>query len=126
MKEEIRNRCHLPQAATAADYPWYFHYEMGKALAEKKDWQRALDSYIEALDHRDRPKKESRIYGMWFIDYYPYYNIGLAHFHLQNWKCADSAFRLSKMLEDMPVGSEEFRNLQDLQAQTEAKITAEQ
>lgn len=112
MKEDIRLRCELPKADERT-YPWYYHYELGLALSSKNDWQRALDSFLTALDHRDRPQKFTRIYGMWFIDYYPYYNIGLAHYHLQNWKCAESSFRLSQMFEDIPRSSNEFRNLQD-------------
>jgi tetratricopeptide (TPR) repeat protein len=112
MKEDIRLRCELPKADERS-YPWYYHYELGLALSSRSDWQRALDSFLTALDHRDRPQKFTRIYGMWFIDYYPYYNIGLAHYHLQNWKCAESSFRLSQMFEDIPRNTNEFRNLQD-------------
>ena len=112
MKEDIRLRCELPKADERS-YPWYYHYELGLALSSRNDWQRALDSFLVALDHHDRPQKFTRIYGMWFIDYYPYYNIGLAHYHLQNWKCAESSFRLSQMFEDIPRGSSESRNLQD-------------
>lgn len=123
MKEEIRKSCNLPPTAEES-YPWYFHYELGKALENKQDWQRALDSFLLALDHRERPRKSSRIYGMWFIDYYPYYNIGMAHFRLQNWKCADSAFRLSQMFEDIPADSSTFRDLQEMKAEAEEKLFA--
>lgn len=120
MKEDIRNRCNLPKADEES-YPWYYHYELGLAFEGKHDWQRALDSFLAALDHRDQPQRYSRIYGMWFIDYYPYYNIGKAHMNLQNWQCASSAFRLSQMFEDMPRNSPDFLNLQDLLAESESK-----
>ena len=121
MKEEIRLRCRLPKADEHS-YPWYYHYELGIAMKGKDDWQRALDSFISALDDRDRPQKFSRIYGMWFIDYYPYYYIGLAHYHLGNWKCADASFLLSQMMEDIPKDSVEFRNLLEFKADTEKHI----
>lgn len=121
LKEEIRQKCKLPKADERS-YPWYYHYELGLALKGKDDWQRALDSFISALDNRDRPQKFSRIYGMWFIDYYPYYYVGLAHYHLGNWKCADSSFQLSQMMEDIPKNSEEFRNLVELKADSEKHI----
>lgn len=123
MKEGIRKSCNLPVAADES-YPWYFHYELGKAFENKQDWQRALDSFLLALDHRDQPKRGSRTYGMWFIDYYPYYNIGLAHFRLSNWKCADDAFKLSQMFEDLPADSEQSRQLQEMKAEAEQKIIA--
>lgn len=121
LKEEIRKQCRLPKADERT-YPWYYHYELGLALKQKDDWQRALDSFISALDNRDRPQKFSRIYGMWFIDYYPYYYIGLAHYHLGNWKCADSSFQLSQMMEDIPKDSVEFRDLAEFKADSEKHI----
>lgn len=111
LKEEVRQRCKLP-VADERNYPWYYHYELGLAMEHRNDWQRALDSFINALDDRDQPKKFSRIYGMWYVDYYPYYNIGLAHYHLQNWECAANSFKLSQMLEDLPKDSAEYRLLE--------------
>jgi hypothetical protein len=110
MKEQIRQQCNLPKAEEGS-YPWYYHYELGLALQNKHDWQRALDSFISALDRHDQPKRASRIYGMWFLNYYPYYNIGLANYHLGNWKCASESFRLSQTLEDIPVNAPEHKNL---------------
>lgn len=124
MKEEIRTRCSLPKASDES-YPWYFHYELGKELENKGDWQRALESFIQALDHRDRPRKSSRIYGMWFVDYYPYYNIGLAHYRLQNWKCADNAFQLSQIYEDIPPDSSESGKLQEMRTEVQQKLLTE-
>jgi tetratricopeptide (TPR) repeat protein len=121
MKEDIRQRCNLPRADEHT-YPWYYHYELGLGLKQKNDWQRALDSFISALDFRDRPQRFSRIYGMWFIDYYPYYNIGLAHYHLQNWKCAEDSFRLSQMLEDLPTNSTDFKNMMQMKSEAESHL----
>ena len=110
MKEQIRRQCNLPKA-NEGSYPWYYHYELGLALQNKNDWQRALDSFLSALDRHDQPKRASRIYGMWYLDYYPYYNIGLANYHLGNWKCASESFRLSQTLENIPANTREYRNL---------------
>jgi tetratricopeptide (TPR) repeat protein len=121
LKEDIRQRCNLPKADERT-YPWYYHYELGLVLKKKNDWQRALDSFISALDFRDRPQKFSRIYGMWFIDYYPYYNIGLAHYHLRNWKCAEDSFRLSQMLEDLPSGSAEHKSMEQMKSEVERNL----
>ncbi len=122
MKEDIRQRCNLPKADEHT-YPWYYHYELGLGLKQKNDWQRALDSFISALDFRDRPQKFSRIYGMWFIDYYPYYNIGLAHYHLQNWKCAEDSFRLSQMFEDLPSSSADYKKMLEMKSEAEGHLS---
>ena len=121
IKEEIRMRCNLPKASEIT-YPWYYHYELGVALQKHKDWQRSLDSLIASLDRRDRPQKFTRIYGMWFIDYYPYYNIGVAHYNLQNWKCAVQSFQLSRMFEDLRNDSVESFRLRELQTFAEQKL----
>jgi tetratricopeptide (TPR) repeat protein len=63
LKEQVRQRCKLPQADEKT-YPWYYHYELGLAMEHRSDWQRALESFLHALDDRDQPKKFSRIYGM--------------------------------------------------------------
>jgi tetratricopeptide (TPR) repeat protein len=121
MKEDIRQRCNLPKADERT-YPWYYHYELGLGLKQKNDWQRALDSFISALDFRDKPQRFSRIYGMWFIDYYPYYNIGLAHYHLQNWKCAEDSFRLSQMFEDLPSNSQDYKKMMQMKSEAESHL----
>lgn len=121
MKEDIRQRCNLPHADEKT-YPWYYHYELGLGLKQKSDWQRALDSFISALDFRDRPQRFSRIYGMWFIDYYPYYNIGLAHYHLKNWKCAEDSFRLSQIFEDLPSNSPDYKKMMEMKSEVESHL----
>lgn len=121
MKEQVRRQCKLPKKDERS-YPWYYHYELGLALQQKNDWQRALDSFISALDRQEQPKKSARIYGMWFLDYYPYYNIGLAHYRLQNWKCAAESFRLSQTLEDISTNKKEFRSLLEYQDEAERHL----
>jgi tetratricopeptide (TPR) repeat protein len=121
MKDQIRRQCNLPKGDEGV-YPWYYHYELGLALQRKNDWQRALDSFLFALDRRDHPGKASRIYGMWFVDYYPYYNIGLAHYHLKNWKCATESFRLSQMFENIPNSTREFRDLLEYRSDAESHL----
>ena len=121
IKEEIRTHCRLPKE-NEISYPWYYHYELGLAMQKRKDWQRALDSFLTSLERRDHPQKSTRIYGMWFIDYFPYYNIGLAHYNLKNWKCAVQSFRLSQMMEDIPTNSVQFYRLRELDSEAEQQL----
>ena len=121
IKNEIRTRCNLPPADDIT-YPWYYHYEVGLAMQKHRDWQRALDSMLTALDRRERPQKYTRIYGMWFIDYFPYYNIGLAHYHLKNWKCAVQSFRLSQMFEDIPRDAVQSYRLRELELEAQQRL----
>ncbi|MGH9856712.1 MAG: hypothetical protein ACRD4B_02595, partial [Acidobacteriota bacterium] len=70
-------------------------------------------------DRRERPQKFTRIYRMWYIDYFPYYNIGLAHYNLKNWNCAVQSFKLSQMFEDIPRDSVQSYRLRELSVEAE-------
>ncbi len=115
ISEQVRHRGNIPQMEFHS-YPWYYHYELGLEMKKKNDWQRALESFLDALDHRQKPSKLARTYGVWFINYHPYYEIGLAHYHLGNWSCAVNAFQLSENLETLPPKSSAIRELQTLKA----------
>ena len=124
ISEQLRHRCKIPQMDFHS-YPWYYHYELGMIMKKKSDWQRALDSFLDALDHRQRPAKLARTYGVWFINYHPYYEIGVAHYHLGNWSCAANAFQLSEQLETLPTDSREARELKSLKADALQRIESD-
>jgi tetratricopeptide (TPR) repeat protein len=114
---ELKTRCNLV-SSDSASFPWYYYYEVGLAMADKNDWQRALDHFLEALDRRHEPAKFGRTYGVWFIHYHPYYQIGRAHYHLKNWDCALHAFSLSERFESFTRNSSEPEKLKMMKAST--------
>jgi tetratricopeptide (TPR) repeat protein len=116
IRGQVLRRCALASDAKD-DLPWYFHYEYGVELMEAGDSQRALDALILAATHREESKRQSRMYGMWFTDYLPYYQIAQAHSKLGNWRCAIDAMRISARYgEYSPVdaGFQEYSDLQKL------------
>jgi len=117
IRNQVLRRCALTQNTAQSQLPWYFHYEFGLELLNQGDPQRALDALIVAANLREDSKRNSRMYGMWFTNYLPYYQIALAHTKLGNWRCAMDALRVStKNSEFLPRdrGYEEFTDLEKM------------
>ena len=114
LRAEVLQRCQLRPETDAASAPWYFHYELGKALEGQGDPQRALDAFVEAALRRERSAREARIYGMWFTDYYPYFHIARSHARLGNWECAEDALRVSQREGEMKDREHEMAELRAL------------
>lgn len=98
LQKDVLSRCHLSAANARRQAPWYYHYELGLALARHGDNQRALDALIEAAEDKPEPQPLARTYGVWFLDYLPYLAIAKAHARLGNRECALDALALSQRL----------------------------
>ncbi len=117
IKSQVLRRCALSGKGPTDEMPWYFHYEFGLDLMAAGDPQRALDELILAANLREDSKRNSRMYGMWFTNYLPYFQIAQAHSKLGNWQCAMDAMRVSaKQSEYSPVdpGYDQYSDLQKL------------
>ena len=108
LRSKIEERCGFGGTDDHSRLAWYFHYEMGLALAERDDPQRALDSLILAVDRRPAPQRGARMYGMWFTDYLPYYQIARAHNALSNWECALDALEVSRKMGEIDENDDEY------------------
>jgi hypothetical protein len=97
--------------------PWYFHYQMGVDLMAAGDDRRALNAFITGAKLREESSRDSRMYGMWYVDYLPYYQIARVHTRLGNWENARDAIRVSDSLGEfspLDQGYEEYTTLQNL------------
>lgn len=73
----------LATAATplhTADEPWYYYYDQALRLIERSDWQGAVENLEMALAEKDESSANARTYGMRFITYLPYYQLGVAYY----------------------------------------------
>jgi len=113
-RREVLTRCRLPVDTRDARAPWYYHYELGQELAKRGDPQRALDAYVEAALRRASPERHARLYGMWFTNYRPYYEIARSHARLENWACARSALEVSARYGEVGPGDPDFQEFQAL------------
>jgi tetratricopeptide (TPR) repeat protein len=122
LRAEVLARCQLKPETRPQEAPWYFHYELGRALFRQGDPQRALDALIEAASRRGDPGHGARIYGMWFMDYLPYLEIARAHARLGNWDCAQNALEYSRQAREVSEHDKEFAEFRSLALETESHL----
>ena len=124
LRKDILEKCDLPADTPVSEAPWYANYELGLALERKGDYTRALTHFIDAVSDRPNPQKQARMYGMWLVDYYPYFHIARSHTRLENWECARNAIEISQRLGEIPNDAPEVNELVSLQRETEKKLSA--
>jgi len=96
IRAQVLKRCALSGKLDQNKLPWYFHYEFGLELMDAGDSRRALESFVLGANVRENPQRGKRMYGMWFIDYIPYYRIAFAHAKLGQWESARDALVTSR------------------------------
>lgn len=114
LRQKVLVQCGLVDARDSL--PWYFHFEFGRALLEAGDARRAVVQLTQAVDLNPVPRADKRLYGMWFTDYLPYFQLAEAHAKLDNWPCAAHAMQLSKSTGEAALGRvapERVRALQE-------------
>ena len=122
LRRDVFARSDLPLDTKFSDAPWYANYELGLQLERKGDYSRALTHFIGAVAHRPNPQRQARMYGMWLIDYYPYFHIARSHVRLENWQSAKNALDISARLGEIPKGAPELSEYLSLQRVTEQKL----
>lgn len=118
LRQDVMTKCNLPPDSKLSQTPWYARYELGLELERKGDYPRALNQLIDAVTLRPNPQTHARMYGMWLIDYYPYFHIARAHVRLQNWLCAKNALDISQKVNEIPPPAPEFAEFLALQQET--------
>jgi tetratricopeptide (TPR) repeat protein len=122
LRNDVLTKCDLPLDTKLGAAPWYANYELGLQLERKGDYSRALTHFIDAVAQRPDPQKQARMYGMWMIDYYPYFHIARSHVRLENWQCAKNALEISQRLTEIPGTAPELTELLSLQRETEREL----
>ena len=74
---------------------WFNNYENAKKAVEKGEWNQAVEYLRAALAEKDKPALKAKTYGLRFVEYLPYYYLGLAYYRLRLYKEARGAFNLS-------------------------------
>ena len=122
LRNDVITHCNLPQETKLADLPWYARYELALELERKGDYPRALRQLIDAVAVRPNPQRRARTYGMWLVDYYPYFHIAREHIRLENWECARNAMEISQRLGEIPTDAPEINELMAMQQQAARKL----
>ena len=124
LRSDVLAKCDLPPDTKLGSAPWYANYELGLELERNGDYSRALTHFIDAVASRPNPQKQARMYGMWLIDYYPYFHIARSHVRLANWQCAKNALEISQRLGEIPPAAAETNELLSLQRETDRQLAA--
>lgn len=124
LRKDVLQSCDVSTDAKLAQAPWYARYELGLELEKKADYPRALTEMIDAVSKRPNPQRRARTYGMWLVDYYPYFHIARSHVRLGNWDCARDALDISEKLGEIPTGAPEHNEFLSLQSQTASHTQA--
>ena len=120
LREDVLTKCNISPDTKKA--PWYARYELGLELERKGDYSRALGELIDAVALRPNPQQKARMYGMWLVDYYPYFHIARSHVRLANWQCAKNALDISQKVGEIPPTSPEYQELLAMQQETARKL----
>lgn len=114
LRRKVLVECGLPESQRDG-LPWYFHFEYGRELLTAGDARRAVVQLSQSVEMNPDPSAEQRIYGMWYIDYLPYYQLAQAHAKLGNWPCAANALKLSQVNNEAALGELDAARVRELE-----------
>lgn len=103
LRRQVLVQCGLP-ADQQDGLPWYFHFEYGRQLNNAGDAQRAISELSQSIESNPQPAPGKRMYGVWYVDYLPYFQLAQAHARLGNWPCAANALTLSQRYDEARFG----------------------
>jgi hypothetical protein len=122
LRQHVLRQCGLADASPGK-LPWYFHFEYGHALLGAGDALRAVRALSMAAERNPAPQAGKRMYGMWYIDYFPYFELATAHARLGNWPCAADAIALSKQYGEIGADKVDVARYRQLDAAIKLKRT---
>ena len=85
-------------AGPAAADPWYEHYANAQQALEQEDWTVAVEQLNAALEKKGDSGARTRSYGMNVVEYFPYFRLGVAYYHLGQLDAALQAFETEARL----------------------------
>lgn len=94
--------------------PWFFYYQCGVELMKAGDAQLAVNAFEMGANALEDPRRGKRMYGMWFIDYLPYYQMALAYSQLGNWESANAAIESSESYGEFTPGDPDYASFFEL------------
>ena len=103
LRRQVLIQCGLP-ADQQDGLPWYFHFEYGRQLNTAGDARRAIGELSQSIEIDPKPGAAKRMYGVWYVDYLPYFQLAQAHARLGNWPCAANALTLSQRYDEARFG----------------------
>jgi len=113
----------LKPPAARSEGPWYVAYERALTAQEQEDWAGSVRFLREAVALKDRPKLKAKTYGLRFINYLPYFQMGVAYYHLKDKQKALENFDLCLKYGEIQNAPEEYARLQSLRRELTGEPT---
>jgi tetratricopeptide (TPR) repeat protein len=104
-------------ASVSAQTPWYVSYEKALSAQELGDWKGSLPLLREAVAAKETPKLKARTYGLRFVNYFPYFHLGEAYYHLKEKQKAVENFDLCLKYGEIQQSPEEYALLESLRGE---------
>ncbi len=107
------------QTALLADR-WYEHYERAEEALKAQEWNLAATQILEAIQQRPEPGASVRTYGMKFLKYHPYFNLGIAYFNMGRYEEAVQAFETEERfgaISESPADNSNMKTFKELAGQ---------
>ncbi len=118
--------CALLSAAPAwAIKGWDDHYAEGLALLHDGQYKQALQSFQEAVKLKPDSDVNARSYGMEFVQYLPYYQMGVCHLRLRDHQNAILSFNIEERngaIKRSPVFADLLRQRSEAESSQHAQI----
>lgn len=100
-----------------AQTPWFVSYEKALTAQEDGDWKGSVQFLKDALATRETEKLKAKTYGLRFINYLPYYHLGLAYYHMKDARKALENFDVSLRQGEIMGDPEEYSRLESLRTE---------
>ena len=94
-----------------AGTPWFVSYEKALEAQERGDWQASVKFLTDALAENATPKLKAKTYGMRFINYFPFYRMGVAYYNLHDAGKALEFLARSEKIGELTGAEEEYGSL---------------
>lgn len=103
---------------------WYKDYDQAKKAAERGDWSTAIELFQQAINADPEPDARKRTYGVRFIEYYPYLELGKAYLAIGDKQAAKQACETAQAKGKAP--QKEIEQCLSLAATVSASVKAKQ
>ena len=114
IRQRVLQRCGLSPKLAQNKLPWYFFYEFGVELLDAGQADAALESLQMTASLKAEPARPALMYGMWYVNYLPYYQMSIAYSKLELWDRAWDAITMSEALVEFSPGDYEYEDFADL------------
>lgn len=95
-----------------AGSPWYFFYEKALLAQERGEWETSIRFLKDAIADNPTPRLRAKTYGLRFVNYLPYFRLGVAYYNLKEKEKALTSFAASEKFGEIQKAEEEYATMQ--------------